>query len=73
MTTSKFIYSIEDCPKCEMLKAKYRAANISFSSRKSDRLGSDPRMFDAIDKEAFLQLQMQNLTFPVEVNIIDDE
>ena len=73
MTTSKYIYSVEDCPRCETLKNKYREGRVSFSERRGDRLANDPRMFDSIDKEAYIQLQMQNLTFPVEVDIVDDE
>ena len=68
---TKYIYSIEDCPRCDKLKASLNEAKTTFTERRGDRLANDPRIFDAIDKEAFLQLQMQNLTFPVEVDIDD--
>ncbi len=68
----KYIYSVEDCPRCEKLKNKYKESKTYFSERRGDRLANDPRMYDTIDKEAYIQLQMQNLTFPVEVDI-DDE
>ncbi len=64
----KYIYSVEDCPKCEKLKDKYKNGRVSFIERRGDRLANDPRIFDLIDKEAFLQLQMQNLTFPVDID-----
>jgi len=57
------------CSACEALKKKYRAEHISFQERRGERLDNDPRIFDEIDKEAFLVLQMQNLTFPVELDV----
>jgi hypothetical protein len=57
------------CSACDDLKKKYRDQHISFQERHGERLDLDPRIFDEIDKEAFLQLQMQNLTFPVELDI----
>jgi hypothetical protein len=68
----KYIYSMEDCPKCDKRKEQLRNAHITFTERSGDRLSMDTRIMDNIDKEAHLQLQMQNLTFPVEIDIIPD-
>ena len=66
---TKYIYSVPDCPRCDKLKDKYKAGRVSFVERSGGRLGKDPRMFDLIDKEAFLKIQMQNQMFPVEVEM----
>ena len=68
----KYIYSMSDCPKCDKRKTYLRENHINFFERKGDRLNGDTRLMDKIDKEAHLQLQMQNLTFPVELDIIPD-
>jgi hypothetical protein len=59
------------CSACEDLKKKYREGGVKFIERSGARLKLDPRIFDNVDEEAFLALQMQNLTFPVEVDIVD--
>ena len=58
------------CSACAALKKKLKEEGIRFIDRNGDRLDLDPRIFDSVDKEAFLQLQMQNLTFPVEIDIL---
>jgi hypothetical protein len=58
------------CSACAALEKTLRLGGISYIKRDGDRLDLDPRIFDDIDKEAFLQLQMQNLTFPVEIDIV---
>ena len=68
----KYIYSMSDCPKCDARKTQLRNAHITFTERSGERLSMDTRVMDKIDKEAHLQLQMQNLTFPVELDIIPD-
>ncbi len=69
----KYIYSMPDCPKCEARKKMLMDASVTFVERKGDRLSMDTRIMDKIDKEAHLQLQMQNLTYPVEVDIIMED
>ena len=68
-----YIYTMEECPACDKLKKGLKEANIPFSERKGDRLSLDPRIFDDIDREAFLALQMQNLKFPVRVEIEEQD
>lgn len=70
--TTKYIYTKPMCSACDALKEKYKSQHISFQERSGDRLDLDPRIFDKIDEEAFLVLQMQNLTFPVEVDIVEE-
>ena len=67
----KYIYSMPDCPKCDKRKTYLRENHINFFERKGDRLNGDTRLMDDIDREAHLQLQMQNLTFPVEIDIVE--
>ncbi len=67
---AKYVYSKKMCSACDKLKEKLRANGTTFVERNGDRLDLDPRIFDPIDKEAFLQLQMQNLTFPIEIDIV---
>ncbi len=69
---AKYVYSKKMCSACDALKKKLREEGTTFILRDGDRLDLDPRIFDPIDKEAFLQLQMQNLTFPVEVDIVGE-
>lgn len=68
---AKYVYSKKMCSACDSAKERLRMAGTAFVERSGDRLDLDPRIFDEIDKEAFLQLQMQNLTFPVIVDIVD--
>jgi hypothetical protein len=68
----KYIYTKQMCSACDALKAKYRSKGTTFVERNGDRLDLDPRIFDDVDKEAFLKLQMQDLTFPVEVDIVGE-
>lgn len=67
----KYIYSMDMCSACDALKKRYKEGGVEFSERSGERLKLDPRIFDEIDKEAFLTLQMQNLTFPVELDIVE--
>ena len=60
------------CSACDQAKAGLRNGRISFVERSGDRLDLDPKIFDDIDKEAFLKLQMQNLTFPIELDIVSE-
>lgn len=70
MATKKYVYSEKNCIACSALKASLREAGTTFIERNADRLSLDPRIFDPIDEEAFLQLQRQNLTFPIEVDMV---
>lgn len=63
-----YIYSKKMCSACDALKTELENEGTAFVERDGDRLNNDPRIFDDIDKEAFIQLQIQNLTFPVVVN-----
>lgn len=67
-----YLYSKEFCSACEKRKVELMEGAGQFIMRDADRLDNDPRIFDEADKEAFLKLQMQNLTFPVEVDIVDE-
>jgi arsenate reductase-like glutaredoxin family protein len=66
----KFIYTKKMCSACDALKEKLREAGTPFAARSGDRFDLDPQIFDDVDREAFLKFQMQNLTFPVEVDIL---
>jgi hypothetical protein len=68
----KYIYTKDMCSACEALKHKYKEGGVPFVERDGDRFDLDPRLYDNIDVEAFLILQMQNLTFPVEIDIVEN-
>ena len=62
----KYIYTAEDCPKCEILKKKYKVEGVRFVERNADRI-KQPE--DEIDREALVQASMQNMELPVEVDM----
>ncbi len=64
----KYIYTASDCPKCETLKEKYETMGVEYIERDSDRLKKPAFDRDDIDIEAFVQLSMQNMVLPVEIN-----
>jgi hypothetical protein len=67
-----FLYTMEMCGACETRKAELRKSHPeNWQERKGERLQLDPRVFDAIDREAFANLQMQHGGFPVEVDSRD--
>jgi hypothetical protein len=59
------------CSACDSLKNKYKEGGVPFVDRNGERLSMDVRLMDNIDKEAFITLQSQNLTFPVEVDSVE--
>jgi|TARA_B100001964_G_scaffold30325_1_gene31197 hypothetical protein len=50
----------------------YDDENIKYEERSSDRLKTPDERRDQIDVEAFVQLSMQHMVLPVEVNINGD-
>lgn len=68
----KYIYTKDMCSACDSLKNKYKEGGVPFVEREGERLALDFRLMDSIDKEGFVTLQMQNLTFPVEVDIVEN-
>jgi hypothetical protein len=61
----KYIYTSSECPKCEILKKKYRSEGVRFVERNAERI-KQPE--DDIDREALVQASMQNMELPVEVD-----
>ena len=64
----KYIYTAPDCPKCETLKESYKMQSIEYVERDADRLKNPAHDRDNIDVDAFVQLSMQNMILPVEIN-----
>ncbi len=64
----KYIYTQPNCPKCYDLKAGYDVQGIQYIERSSDRLKTPAADRDTIDVDAFVQLSMQNMRLPVEIN-----
>ena len=62
----KYIYTAENCQKCETLKNKYRVEGVRFVERNADRI-KQPE--DEIDREALVQASMQNMELPLEVDL----
>jgi arsenate reductase-like glutaredoxin family protein len=67
-----YIYSMPMCSACIELKRKYRDKNIEFVERDGNRLKQIPIDVDDIDREAMVKLSMQNMVFPVEVEIEEE-
>ncbi len=64
----KYIYTAPECPKCESLKEKYKAQSIEYIERDAERLKNPSHDRDNVDVEAFVQLSMQNMILPVEID-----
>ncbi len=64
----KYIYTAPECPKCDALKESYSTQNIEYVERDVERLKKPSHDRDNIDVEAFVQLSMQNMILPVEVD-----
>ncbi len=64
----KYLYSALNCPRCEKRKTELRDQSIAFVERDADRLKKPADDKDDIDVEAFVQLSMQNMILPVEVD-----
>jgi len=62
----KYIYTAENCQKCETLKKKYRVEGVRFVERNADRI-KQPE--DEIDREALVQASIQNMELTVEVDM----
>lgn len=62
----KYIYTSENCPKCQTLKEKYLKEKTIFEERSANRIKSPQ---DDIDQEALIQASMQNNSLPVIVEI----
>jgi len=58
----KYIYTMPDCPRCDVLKKRYIEDGIMFTERNADRMKSPE---DTIDTEALIQASMQNMELPV--------
>lgn len=67
---AKYLYTKKTCSTCDKAKAWLKEAGVRFIERSGDRLDLDPRIFDNVDEEAFLQLQRQDLTFPIEIDMV---
>ncbi len=63
----KYIYTAEDCPRCETLKDEYKSKGVEYTERDAERLKSPTHDRDEIDVDAFVQLSMQNMVLPVEI------
>jgi arsenate reductase-like glutaredoxin family protein len=64
----RYIYTVPECQKCETLKDRYRTQGLEYIERDADRLKNPATDRDDIDVEAYVQLAMQNMGLPVEVN-----
>lgn len=65
----KYIYTLDNCPKCVKLKEMYDSQGIEYTERDGGRLKTPAADQDNIDKDAFVQLSMQNMVFPIEVDV----
>ncbi len=65
----KYIYTAPNCPRCDKLKKTLNMQGITYRERSGDRLTSPTKDKDDIDVDAFVQLSMQNMVLPVEVDV----
>ncbi len=63
----KYIYTKNMCSACIALKKKYDDEGVEYVERDGNRLSTFESQTDQIDIDAFVVLNMQNMTFPVEV------
>lgn len=62
-----YIYTAPDCPRCVTRKNELKANGKEYTERDADRLKKPTDDQDDIDKDAFVQLSMNNMILPVEV------
>ena len=62
----KYIYTSNQCLKCDNLKNKYNEFNIPYIERIAERMKAPE---DAIDQAALIQASMQNMELPVVVDV----
>lgn len=65
----KYIYTKDMCGACISQKKEWDKQNVMYEERSADRLSPLFIEKDNVDIEAFLQLQMQNQTLPVIVEL----
>ncbi len=58
-----YIYTAEDCPRCERQKAEWKRDGIPFTERSSDRLKGGEHA-DQIDVDGFVALCSNNMQLP---------
>ena len=64
----KYIYTAPECPKCDSLKERYQSQGVEYVERDADRLKNPSHDRDDVDIDAFVQLSMQNMVLPVEID-----
>ncbi len=64
----KYIYTSPYSPKLDALKESYKTQSIEYVERDADRLKDPAHDRDDIDVDAFVQLSMQNMVLPVEID-----
>jgi glutaredoxin len=62
-----YLYTAPDCPKCDSRKKDLKANSIEYIERDANRLKRPADDYDDIDKDAIVQLAMQNQILPAEV------
>lgn len=62
----KYLYTSNQCPKCDTLKKRYDEFGIIYIERIADRMKAPE---DDIDIQALVQASTQNMALPVEVEI----
>lgn len=61
-----YLYTMDNCPKCEKKKKEFISKTITFEERDSSRIKTPQ---DSIDQEALVQASFTNMEFPVIVII----
>jgi len=58
-----YIYTKEDCPRCESQKKKWEADGVEYIERDANRLDGGNHS-DQIDVDGFVELCMNNMMLP---------
>jgi len=59
-----YVYTADNCLKCEKLKAELKANGSIFQERSADRIKSP---IDEIDREAMVEASFMNMSLPIMV------
>ncbi len=73
MTVKHFIFTAEDCPRCEKQKAEWKKNGIEYIERSADRIKNPGVDHDEVDQEGFVSLAQNNMQLPAIVILGEGE
>jgi arsenate reductase-like glutaredoxin family protein len=64
-----YLYTNENCPKCEDLKQLYKQTGVRYIELSANRLKTPE---NEIDREALIEASMRNMELPVIVEVLEN-